>query len=247
MKTVEQILTDMLTEYTGTALCDSGSVYGRNWERNQGKTQKDFENEPEVELECDDNGNVECYIISVYHYLKNQLDVDEICERFNNLNVGADNWDDDGFYGVSKEAGEYLRRFNPNLHGGFNSYNGESSLSQVIQGHHVSINGLPYVLLQIHGGCDVRGGYTDARLFVLVNDYDDGERGYMAPEDVYGIFTPNGTDLETPCFDGEVDPEAAGVIHFSNSYNGYSLNRIHNDWREFELNRNKGKIEVWLC
>ena len=28
-----------------------------------------------------------------------------------------------------------------------------------------------YVLLQIHNGCDVRGGYTDAKLFKLNDDY----------------------------------------------------------------------------
>ena len=29
----------------------------------------------------------------------------------------------------------------------------------------VTINGEEYLLLQIHNGCDVRGGYTDAKLF----------------------------------------------------------------------------------
>ena len=255
MKTTKQVLTEMLTECTGTAMCDSGGVrrpdgttiqgYGRNWERNEGKSQANFENESEITLEFDSDGNVEYYTISVFHYLCQQLEINELCERFNQLNNNADNWDDDRFYGVSKEAGKYLGNINVEIGSGFNSYNGESSLSQVIQGTYIAIGGECYLVLQIHGGCDVRGGYTTARLFKLENEYTyDG--GYLNPEDVYGIFIPNDTDLETPCFDGEVSPEVAGVIEFSNCYDGYTLNRIHNDWSEFELNRNKGKIVVGL-
>ena len=251
MKTVEQVLTEMLTECTGAALCDSGGAYGRNWERNQGKIQEDFENEKDVTLEYDNDGNVEYYTISVYHYLKNQLGRDSVCERFDKLNTQSNNWDDDRFYGVSAEAGDFLDRVGIVDSGGtFNSYNGESLLSQVIQGTHLVLRchggQRLYVILQIHGGCDVRGGYTNARLFTLESDYAY-DCGYMAPENVYGTFTPNSADLKTLCFDGQVDPEVAGVIYFSNCYDGYSLNRIHNNWREFELNKNKGKIEVWLA
>ena len=50
--------------------------------------------------------------------------------------------------------------------GSWNTYNGEfHTLSQILQG--VTLGG-PYgdfVLLQIHGGCDVRGGYTAPRVF----------------------------------------------------------------------------------
>lgn len=249
MKTTEQVLTEMLTECTGTALCDSGGAYGRNWERNKDKAQADFENESEITLEFDKDGNVECYIISVFHYLSRQLETDVICQMFNEINLDADNWDDDRFYGVSAEAGRYLDALSIDdsvrQSHGFNSYNGESRLSQVIQGTHITINGNSYLILQIHGGCDVRGGYTNARLFLLDNDYCyDG--GCLAPEDVYGTFIPNDADLETPCFDGQVHSEVSGVIEFSNCYDGYSLNRIHNNWSEFELNRNKGKIIVGL-
>ena len=33
------------------------------------------------------------------------------------------------------------------------------------------MDGEPYLLLQIHGGCDVRGGYTDAKLFKPSDDW----------------------------------------------------------------------------
>ena len=39
----KEVLKEMLTENTGIHLLDSGGVYGRHWERNQGR---DFDNEP---------------------------------------------------------------------------------------------------------------------------------------------------------------------------------------------------------
>ena len=48
----------------------------------------------------------------------------------------------------------------------FNTYNGDSDLSQILQGAWLEdADGDTYLLLQIHGGCDARGGYTDAKLF----------------------------------------------------------------------------------
>ena len=39
-----------------------------------------------------------------------------------------------------------------------------------MQGHHLEFGDENYALIQIHQGADVRGGYTDAKLFKL-NDY----------------------------------------------------------------------------
>jgi hypothetical protein len=52
-----------------------------------------------------------------------------------------------------------------------NSYNHESILSQVIQ-YCVYYTGEEYlVALQIHGGADVRGGYTRPRIFSMDEEY----------------------------------------------------------------------------
>ena len=50
-----------------------------------------------------------------------------------------------------------------------NSYNRDSNLSQVIQ-YTVYDSGL--VALQVHGGCDVRGGYTAPRIFAIDYEHD---------------------------------------------------------------------------
>jgi hypothetical protein len=44
------IIAAMLTENTGSSFLDSGSAYGRNHERQAGKTVADFRAEPEVEV-----------------------------------------------------------------------------------------------------------------------------------------------------------------------------------------------------
>lgn len=197
MKPAKENIFEMLTENTGSHFLDSGGAYGRHWERNQKKSLKDFENEPEVEHEVWDD-DVE-YTISVFHYLVNQLETDGICGAFNQLPVN--DWDSELAYGLSEEGETFLTDLGFEFHSTINTYNGEDFLSQVLQYTHLTLNDEFYVLLQVHQGCDVRGGYTDARLFKLANEYayDDG---YLNPQDVFGAI------------DG---------VHVDNMYNGYSL------------------------
>lgn len=167
-----ELIYAMLTENTGRDLCDSGDAYGRNWQRNAKKTLADFESEPSATLEVrkytDREGKTrwEMYpTISLYHHLTDCLTLDDTCREFNGLPV--ENWDGD-YYGVSDDGQEWLDSL---FNGGecFNSYNWCANFSQVIQYtmlEHID-SGDNYVLLQIHGGCDVRGGYTDAKLFKL--------------------------------------------------------------------------------
>lgn len=177
----KQNIYEMLTTDTGKHMLDSGGAYGRHHEKNTSKSLKDFEDEAGVEAHKDG-----MYTISVFHYLANQLMMDERCIEFNRLNVGCEKWDGElDLYGVCKKAEDYLcDNFENEIRKPFNSYNDESNLSQVIQGAYVELNGDFYVFLQIHQGCDVRGGYTDARLFKIDNDYGE----FLAPEDVYGTF-----------------------------------------------------------
>ena len=51
-----------------------------------------------------------------------------------------------------------------------NTYNGECALSQVIQYGYYQIDDTEYVCLSIHGGCDVRGGYTRPRIFEVTQE-----------------------------------------------------------------------------
>jgi len=192
---VETVIYKMLIEGTGSALCDSGGDNNRNWQQNQKRSLKDFQNDPDVSWDGDS------YTISLFHYLKNALVIDGICNDFNNINIGSD-WTSEDFYGVGAKAENFVKELNFEIGRTFNSYNGESALSQVIQGTWISLGDRQYLILQIHQGCDVRGGYTDARLF-YVPEYENG--AFL--EDVYGTVTRK---------DGQ-------VVQVDNMYNGYSL------------------------
>lgn len=160
----KEIIFGMLTENTGTHFLDSGGAYGRAWERNQGKTMADFEAEPEQQFTYHKRGNYLERRVSVFHYLS-QLQTDWICDYFNAMPCG--DWDADGeVYGVSQFQWDWLtNKCEVEVNYGFNTYNVDSDLSQILQGSWLRINDEPYLLLQVHGGCDARGGYTNAKLF----------------------------------------------------------------------------------
>lgn len=67
-----------------------------------------------------------------------------------------------------------------------NTYNGEDLLSQTLQYVYFRCDGTDYVALQIHGGADVRGGYTEPVVFETSDDYGhgimDNARAGIAPD-----------------------------------------------------------------
>ena len=174
MKNIEKIIYDMLTDDTGSHFLDSGGAYRRHHERNAKKTLRDFKKEP-AETYIQEGGWIDRRV-SVFHYLTSfGLEVNQLCEYFNKKNKNATNWDaDTECYGVSSEAWEWLTsKFEVRVTRTFNTYNSYSDLSQVLQGSYLEINDEEYLMLQIHGGCDVRGGYTNARL--LKHNIDEAE------------------------------------------------------------------------
>jgi len=170
MNNTKELVYKMLTECTGKHMCDSGMSDSRHWQRNQKKSIEDFENEPEEHIYKE--GDYIYRDLSVFHYLS-ELELDDICDRFNRIQSQSDNWDSDFnsdkfVYGVSAEAQQVLEHHNEVIiNRSWNTYNGESDLTQTLQGANLTINEDEYILIQIHNGADVRGGYTDAKLFKL--------------------------------------------------------------------------------
>jgi hypothetical protein len=132
--------------------------------------------------------------VNTFHWLVDRLtyhpELDAKYQRWERVtNFGKDHWNAD--WGLT-----LMERFTDQLHGergivsgiygdgeAFteNTYNGEDALDRTLQYTFFSFTGttdnefLPdgtYVLLQIHGGCDVRGGYTDPVLFEVTGDDD---------------------------------------------------------------------------
>lgn len=159
----DEVLAQMLTENTGRSILDSGDAYGRHWQRNQGLDAESFLAASPITLDVR-YGYVDV-TLDLFHWLRARLDYDhELNTRFHEF---AD--EREGTYWL-QDMEEFLDKTGTNpdgyLTGTYNSYNSDNLLSQTIQfAIGEDEDGESYVLLQIHGGCDVRGGYTAPRAF----------------------------------------------------------------------------------
>ena len=169
-----KILAQMLTENTGRSFLDSGGAYGRHWEQNQGV---DFEARPSCTLKF--SAKLQSIEISVdlYHWLLERLDFDEdLNEKWERYDAGTDAaWD------VNMKS--FIESIGGKLQHGWYTYNEECHLSQDFVAHLFEYEGTEYVFLQIHGGCDARGGFTAPKIFTTKDEsgiYDFGRASIMA-------------------------------------------------------------------
>lgn len=195
--TTESVVLDMLRENTGRHFLDSGDAYGRHWQRNQ---SVDFSTAPPTTLSfkygIEVTHNLHAWLPERLSY---EAEADAAWLEWAQARDGeawlqsAERWVEilggTGIYGDGRPLT-------------VNTYNGEDLLSQTIQyvyftldspralpspgsEHHyerdldddadyegVILSAGTYALLQIHGGADVRGGYTKPRLFSLA-EYDE--------------------------------------------------------------------------
>ena len=221
LRRLKTLICEMLTEPTGTHMCDSGGSNGRMWQRNKGLTVEALEERDAASLEISHSEKFGWEFeatIDLYHFLKERLCLDDFCEEFNELPV--EDWEGDG-YGLSKAGQEWLEARDFELLESHNTYNWESNLSQVIQYTEVrNLNtpGEEYILLQVHGGADVRGGYTDAKLFLKDCEYFPYE-GCS-----FGVFksVPGLPEIPPPGIPGLPEPYAGEWLNLS--YSGEWIN-----------------------
>ena len=187
-----KLIESMLKENTGIHFMDSGGGSGRAWQRNE---KRDFAKDPQVKLDIrewtDSDGKERIdsgFSVSTYHYLCSMLALDAACKKFNKMK--CENWDSELAYGLSTKGEEFLNDVGAEIGKALNTYNWDCPLDQVLQFSPLTINADEYVLLQIHGGADVRGGYTDAKLFTF--KHYSNPQGFGAV-DVYG--TINGKNV----------------------------------------------------
>ena len=189
MASTEAIISAMLKENTGIDMLDSGGEGGRAWQRNQGR---DFAKEPGSVLEVL-FGNGEIIIQkSTYHYLTEFFEVTPESERLTNEFREFADYEKNKELGwlelMEMFFDHYLKpeiidndweAYNISANGNVtNTYNYKSSIDQILQfmlfpwkgdqgrfgGKHT---GIPYIMLQIHGGADARGGYTAPHIFAF--------------------------------------------------------------------------------
>lgn len=172
----EEVVFGMLTENTGTHFLDSGGSDGRAWQRNAKKTLEDFRAEPEAYFEGGEYPEVGK---STFWHLVNNLKHDQ------GLNAAyhafAETYPDESWLeinelwldklGVPDEGGDFYSESRWT----FNTYNfsDEWLCDQTLQGTFFGMGGSDYLILQVHGGADVRGGYTKPEVFSLLWGKDE--------------------------------------------------------------------------
>jgi hypothetical protein len=219
----------MLRENTGRHMLDSGGAYGRNWERN---AARNFAAEPACTLKfslfvkpeeiegsaLSSVGSIEA-THNIYHFLSEALTYDvTMNRRFSNFVKKID--DDDSWTNIVLDFIDFLGKKETvtNVSGWVNTYNGEDMVSQVYQYLIFAFEGDEYAAVQIHGGCDVRGGYTDPVFFRTNEDRSlyDNARGMVScdgrpvPEET-GQLDLGLADVPTVSYD---------VRHYWETYDG---------------------------
>ena len=165
---------EQLQENTGRHLLDSGGAYGRNWERNQKKTWEEL-TQPEVVTTADVWNNR----IQLGGMIKLGAFMDAMLEYSPNLQRRYDNFVVDSEESHMNDMLDFLEKSrlsheysNENRGGKYDvhyTYNWENDLTQDIQFVEFKweVDEEWYVLLQVHGGCDARGGLTAPRVYKL--------------------------------------------------------------------------------
>lgn len=166
----ETRLYEMFTENTGTHFLDSGMADGRHWQQNQKLTVADFLARPKATLETEYGTEL---TLDLFHFLNDRLTLTGKAKEFQtDFEAFVD-----GDYALSFYDCETMETWAGFVNDGenkatvANSYNWDNYLSQTIQYVSFEYQNRFYVLLQIHGGADVRGGYTRPQVFEMCGEY----------------------------------------------------------------------------
>lgn len=162
---LKRAIQEMLIENTGCNILDSGGAYGRGWEKNR---SRDFENEKTLSVEVGDDPVIIQY--NTYKYLVTFLEItEESRELDRQLQKAIELYDGNNHLADMQDFMEEREQDGYDHRNITNTYNYDNILSEVLQ-YGVLINedtDEHFIILQIHNGCDVRGGYTKPRVFSL--------------------------------------------------------------------------------
>jgi hypothetical protein len=195
MTTTEKVLAGMLKEGTGIHMLDSGGTFGRAWQQNQAVVDFRQQSQAWYQASVYHNRLELSPTLNVFHFLVERLEYAPTMQSyFQEYEYQADRkrtwlalmeefpcWLEYQFHSIGISG---LGVNNEPLT--VNTYTYESLLSQVLQYTQFTVEigvrsytpdpGDPvwnlegeYIALQIHGGADVRGGYTAPRLFRILD------------------------------------------------------------------------------
>jgi hypothetical protein len=208
-------------------MCDSGGAYGRNWERNQSKTWEDFTREP-LTVEAHVYTHSEPHelelmgTISLACYMENNLQYNPVLQAAFDA-YSEQNPDEYDMSNMESFAEKYTFREKYSRTTVCNSYNEDNCLSQNIQFIEFSFGDEKCVLLQVHGGCDARGGYTSPKAYTL-RDGCDG----------LGDWNINCWGIDGMSWDGDGRPEDGATAHLFKGYSVFDFEEVGVDLKLLE-------------
>lgn len=215
---IQKAISDMMKENTGSHMLDSGGAYGRNFEHNK---EINFLETPYFYDNTDKYGINITY--NIFWYLTRFLDITPESKKYNAqfqklYKKYPEKYDPDlmeTFIGELMEVSDDIKCLTSST---INTYNYDNLLSQILQytAFENEDTNQVFIILQIHGGCDARGGYTQPRVFEITG-YDTQQ------SEVYYNFCAAQTDCSAS--DGE---------NSWDSYNsGYSFDGAGNGEPDF--------------
>ena len=158
MTKTQKVISSQLLENTGKSILDSGGENGRAWQRWREKEKVDFT----------EDINKAAILIPIQRYLDNSLEYNSSCaslerklkKQIEDLTIDFDRYILPKGYVWEEET--------------FNTYNEDNDVSQDFQARmfRSEQKKVYYIMLSIHGGCDIRGGYSTPRIYKIHN-HDD--------------------------------------------------------------------------
>jgi len=168
---IEKRIHEMLVENTGISILDSGMEYGRHWQQN--RLIKDFRKLPILEYEIDQKYKEISFSLNIFHFLTKNLVITKESEKLNKefQEFSKTMPKEYSWLMIIEEFLDYLKEKGYTTTKVENSYNYENLLSQGIQFATFYKNKddeySPFIILQVHNGADIRGGYTTPQIFKI--------------------------------------------------------------------------------
>jgi hypothetical protein len=184
----ERVIAEMMRENMGASILDSGGAYGRSWQRalTRDFSRREraslrasvwvFEGCPRIDLDLS---------IDLHSYLSDRLDYDASMtatyKRFARRVEHRNSYVLEIMEAFPKFL-EDVKGFDVREMWCENSCNQDNLLSGAVQFVQFAADGTTYVALQIHGGCDLRGGYTSPKLFACDDTFGDWNHAQIFPD-----------------------------------------------------------------
>jgi len=163
-----------MKENTGASILDSGGAYGRNHERNRARGVK-FGQGPSID-DCGATIPVQDYMEHCFSRTPEAVAIERALKR----RIAKAYPDEPVSLSYSEKAAirEGLEDMGCDAEGEcggwkwWNTYNDDTDLSQTLQLVTFRRGDTYFAIVQVHGGCDVRGGYTDGKVYEVPEYYN---------------------------------------------------------------------------